>query len=96
MNIYVEHPVVSSDGPIKATLTRQSAKGHQHYVLALTYKAYLLHTEVVEFMDGAQQAEFSIGAEEVGLMNGGIVSINLYDSRKVESKRNKEDEYFYF
>ena len=80
MLIHVATPVVDSQALIQATFTRQTSKGHQHYMAVVTYKTILLHTESVEFMEGVQSVEWSIPAEEVGLMNGGIVSINLYDT----------------
>jgi len=53
---------------------------HQDAMVAVTFKQHILHTDKIEFENGQRDTVATIEVDSLGLMNGGIASVSVYDT----------------
>lgn len=81
MLLHIKDAVVNPDDSINIEVKKAATDKAQDVILTVTQKNVILKTMAVSFQQAETSKIVQIPVSSLGLVNGGVCSVNLYDVR---------------
>lgn len=87
-------PVAHYEDKIELSLVNAKPNDKLELMLAFSQKDHILYSQSV-ILSGAE-TKISLDASKLKLINGGVISVNLYDTRMTDKRESTNSEWFYY
>ena len=95
MIINVPNPIIEPGRDLVLNIFRNYHSKHGDVLLILSVKTYILYSKVISLPNYATEQEVRIPAEDISLLNGGVMSLSLYDTRNTEPIERRDEAFFW-
>ena len=92
--IKTDTPVVKNEDRLEIELVKPSSDKKLELMLAISQKSTILLSQPVELVKDSTKVTISM--KQLKLVNGGVISISLYDQRAIRKREERNSNYFYY
>ena len=95
MIIDVPNPIIEPGNDLILNIKRNDYTKHGDVLLTLNVKTHILYSEIISMTEYVMELEVRIPAVNISLLNGGVLSLSLYDTRYIKPIERGDEAFFW-